>query len=851
MAGLMALSSSATRWLLVTWSLFSGAFLPVAMANDIASTRPAELVADYPIKPVPFNEVTMTSDFWRPRLVTQRAVLVPFAFERTEPGVAHLQAAADFLAGKAVEGHRAHRFIDSDLYKVMEGAAYLFQLKADPELEAKLDELAGVIEAAQHANGYLYPSHTTGVGSSKNMMGEKPYEFVVHSHELYNVGHMYEAAIAYYQATGKDKLLRVAEKSAQHINQVFFAGDPNYNDGQPIEQAPGHQEIELALVKLYRVTGKKLYLDMARRFLEIRGVTYVPDGEGVMAPTYAQQHAPIANQREAVGHAVRATYLYSAMADVGTLTGRTDYQQALEHIWGNIVDTRMHITGGLGAVHGIEGFGPKYVLPNKDAFNETCAAVGNVLFNYRMFLLTKDAKYLDVAEVALLNNVLAAVNFEGNRFFYVNPLEADGKYPFNHGTPGRAPWFGTACCPSNMARLLPQVPGMTYAYNGNDLYVTFFAASHTTVGLDAGDVSIEQQTAYPNEGTVDLTISPEGESQFRLLLRIPTWTGRQFVPGELYRYVSDPAEGFEITVNSKPVEATVERGFAVIDRQWKEGDRVQLKLPMPVRMSECHASVVENRGRVAFTRGPFVLCAEEVDNGGASQRFFLDLFPTTSSIDITSKKHQSSSFVQATVPAQAVTSAGDVENSPLVLTPYYAWNNRGVGSMTVWFPRDRNLAEFDPTALPEESPFAKVSASHTYEQDTASAVGDNHEPRWSTGNKVARWSSRPQKGVEQWVEGKFTEPREIRSIGLYWFDNREEVRLPESWSLEVQQNGEWKPFELYVTDEYGVRVNQYNVVHPASPLTCDALRVRMTPQQDACVGILEIDVAFENQQVAN
>ncbi|MCP4810973.1 MAG: hypothetical protein GY888_00560, partial [Planctomycetaceae bacterium] len=348
------------------------------------------VAADYPLKPVPFNQVEMTSEFWRPRLVTQRKTLVPFAFERTQRGVEHLQAARDFLSGKKVEDHRAHRFIDSDLYKVMEGAAYLLQLQRDPELEKTLDELADVIAGAQHKNGYLYPSHTTGVGKAKNMMGDHPYTFIVHSHELYNVGHMYEAAIAYYRATGKKKLLDVAEKSAQHINKVIFEGDPKYNSGKPIRQAPGHQEMELALVKLYRVTGKSLYLDMARKFLEIRGVTYVPDGEGVMSPTYAQQHAPVTRQKEAVGHAVRATYLYSAMADVGTLTGEPAYGKALDQIWGNITDTRMHITGGLGAVHGIEGFGPQYELPNADAFNETCAAVGNVLFNYRMFLLHKD-----------------------------------------------------------------------------------------------------------------------------------------------------------------------------------------------------------------------------------------------------------------------------------------------------------------------------------------------------------------------------------------------------------------------------------------------------------------------------
>jgi len=806
-----------------------------------------QAVVDYPLKPVPFNRVEMLSDFWRPRLVTQREVLVPFAFERTQPGVEHLKAARDFLAGETVEGHRPHRFIDSDLYKVMEGAAYLLQLRQDPELEATLDELADVIAAAQHENGYLYPSHTTGVGTSKQMMGDAPYEFVVHSHELYNVGHMYEAAIAYYQATGKDKLLKVAEKSAQHINRVFFEGDPDYNDGKPIEQAPGHQEIELALVKLFRVTGKKTYLDMARKFLEVRGVSYVPDGEGVLAPTYAQQHAPVADQKEAVGHAVRATYLYSAMADVGTLTQQPAYATALNRIWGNIVDTRMHITGGLGAVHGIEGFGPRYELPNADAFNETCAAVGNVLFNYRMFLLHKDAKYLDVAEVALLNNVLAAVNLEGNRFFYVNPLDADGKYPFNHGTAGRAPWFGTACCPSNIARLLPQVAGMTYAHNGEDLYVTFYAESKTSVRMNQVDIAIEQKTAYPNDGEVSLVVDPEQPTRFSLRMRIPTWTRERFVPGDLYRYIDSSDESVQLSVNGTELEVPIEDGFAIIDREWQPGDRVNLRLPMPVRITECHPAVEANRGRIALSRGPLVLCAEGVDNGGATQRFFFRDLPDAGAAKLSEQKIDTGSFVQLSMPAQAVTADREAENLAIVLTPYYAWNNRGVSSMSVWFPRKKDLAKFDPTTLPQESSFASVTASHTFTEDTVSAVGDNREPKWSNGNKDSRWSSRPQKGKKQWIEGRFPKSRTLRSVGLYWYDNHRDVRLPADWSIEVEKDGEWSPMDLYVTDEYGVRLNQYNVVRPAAELTCNAIRVLMTPRESACVGVLEIKVAFEDE----
>ena len=797
------------------------------------------------IKPVPFHKVEMTSDFWRPRLITQRKVLVPFAFEKTEPGVAHLQAAADFLAGKEVPDHRPHRFIDSDLYKVMEGAAYLAQLQDDPELEAQFDQIVEVIAAAQEADGYLYPSHTTKVGSDKNMMGNKPYTFVVHSHELYNMGHLYEAAIAYYLATGKDKLLKVAEKNAEHVNKVFFKGDPKYNGGKPIRQAPGHQEMELALVKLYQVTGKELYLNMAEKFLEIRGKTYVPDGEGVMSPTYAQQHKPVEAQSEAVGHAVRATYLYSAMADIAGLKQKNSYTKALHRIWANITDTRMHITGGLGAVHGIEGFGPQFLLPNADAFNETCAAVGNVLFNFRMFLAHKDAKYLDVAEVSLLNNVLAAVNLEGNRFFYVNPLEADGKYPFNHGTMGRAPWFGTACCPSNMARLLPQVQGMTYAHDDKNLYLAMYAETSTELDIGGTKLAISQTTEYPNDGRIEVSLNPQKTASFKLHLRIPTWAGDQFVPGKLYHYQNKTTFKWKLSVNGQKVSTQTNLGFATIDRQWKKGDKVILELPMPLRLNHCDKRVEENKHRVAFTRGPFVLCAEEADNGGSTQRFYLDAKPSVQKVNLSKVNLPAGSFIQASTQSNALTQSGKTERRKLSLVPYYAWNNRSPGSMTIWFPTTPELAVFDPHQLPKESIFSDIKASHTSDLDTVSAIGDGKEPRWSSGKDVPRWTSRPQLGTSQWVEAKFPEPKKIRDIGVYWMQDQQDVKFPKAWSLEVRKNGKWQPFELYVTDRYDNRANQYNVVHPASPLTCDAIRINMQAQEQAAVGILEVKVAFE------
>jgi uncharacterized protein len=656
----------------------------------------AQMDMGYLLTPIPFSNVRLNDGFWKPRLETQAKTLVPFAFEKTQPAVENLRKTGAFLRGDKSSLPFPHRFMASDLYKVMEGAAYLLTANRDPVLERHMDEIIDIIAAAQRSDGYLYEAHITGVSKSHEPwgpggMGDKPYSWEVHSHELYNMGHMYEAAVAYYQATGKDKWLQVAEKSARHINKVFFEGDLNYNNGKPVNQAPGHQGLELALCKLYRVTGTELYLNMAKRFLDIRGVTYQPEGEGPMAPSAAQQHMPVAQQREAVGHAVRAVYMYSGMADVDALRGTHDYDRALDSIWHDIVDTKMHITGGLGAVHGIEGFGPAYELPNKETYNETCAAVGNVLFNFRMFLLTRDARFMDVAEVALFNNALAGTNLAGNRFFYVNPLEADGRTPFNHGEPGRSAWFDTACCPSNLARLIPQVPGLMYAHGGDEIYATLYGSSSTAVELKSGKVGIQQEANYPFDGQIVLTLHPERSQAFRLNLRIPTWaSANQFVPGDLYDYADAERVEWKLRINGQVVTTNVAKGFAAIDRTWHPGDKVTLTLPMPVRFNRANVQVRADRGRVAITRGPLVFCAEGIDNAEPVQQFYVSPLPSASSI-VTSTFDQGvlKGLIRIELPAKRASGP----DSRLVLVPYYAWDNRGDGSMLVWLPANSDVSE--------------------------------------------------------------------------------------------------------------------------------------------------------------
>ena len=430
---------------------------------------------DNSIRPVPFTDVKLTNGFWQQRMKTELDVTVPFSVEHGAPAVERFRRCADFLAGKETPLPETHRFISSDLYKVMEGVAYSLMLRPDEKLEAFMDSTIALIAASQKPDGYLYISHICG-NYNESEMGNRPYSYVIHSHELYNMGHLYEAAVAYYQATGKRELLDVAIKSAKHIQHVFFEGDPAYNDGKPVNQAPGHEEIELALCKLYRATGDRLYLNLAKKFLDIRGVTFVPDGEGVNSPTYAQQHQPVKDQREAVGHCVRAIYLYTGMAQVDALTGNAEYTEALDSIWNNLVTSRIHVTGGLGADRRIEGFGEMYSLPNKEAYDETCAAVANVFFNNAMFLAEGDAKYLDVAEISLFNNALAGISLSGDRFFYVNPLESEGDV-------ARSEWFGCSCCPPNISRLILQTPGYMYSYTDKDVYVTLYAGNEVNIPL--------------------------------------------------------------------------------------------------------------------------------------------------------------------------------------------------------------------------------------------------------------------------------------------------------------------------------------------------------------------------------
>ena len=788
------------------------------------------------IRFVEFNKVKMEDHVWAPRTEQLLDKTLPHAFKNTEVALKSLKMCGDFLAnGGKGPVPQPHRFRTSDLYKVLEGAALMLNTKRDDAIEKQVDSIIDIIAKAQRDDGYLYVAHITG-SIDDRVMGKREYGYVIHSHELYNMGHLYEAAVAYARATGKTKLLEVAEKNARHVNKAFFEGDPDYNDGKPVNQAPGHQEIEIGLVKLYLYTGKRLYLDMAKRFLEIRGRTYVPNGQGVNSPIYAQQHQPVAQQREAVGHAVRACYMYAAMAEVDSLTDKDDYGKALDSIWHNIVDTKMHISGGLGAVPGIEGFGPSYVLPNKDTYLETCAAVANVLFNMRMFLKTGDAKYVDVAEIALYNNCLAGIGLDGTSFFYPNPLQA------SQGHNPRSGWFGTACCPSNLARLIPKISGHMYAVKGNRIYCALYGENETRIPIAHTEVMIKQSTQYPFDGDIKLLVNPEIPAEFELALRIPTWTGNQFVPGELYSYANSSDEKWQILVNGQPVDAKQENGFVRIKREWGVLNEIELRLPTPLRTNKCIDKVEDNHDRIAITRGPLLFCAEQIDNDGAVERLYFDGIPNLNEVGrglLVNGKLANLPTVK--IPAMQKKSVG-VGKQEISIIPYFAWSNRDRGSMIVWLPTKPELAHIDYAAK-ENLKFKSVTASHTFDLDTTDAVRMKHDPKDSFDTSIRRWTSWPEKGKQQWVEITLKEGMKIKSLGVYFYDDKGGVQVPKSWYMAVRHEGEWQRVDIYNTDQYSVLKDTYNTVHPAEDLKTDKLRIYMTPQHDqTCVGILSANL---------
>jgi DUF1680 family protein len=637
----------------------------LATGSVVAGTPPAGRSA-YPIASVPFSSVTLTDRFWSSRVETNRAVTIPFGFKKSEQEgrLRNFEHAAKH-DGPA-EGKMP--FDDTDIYKLIEGASYSLQSHPDAELDGFLDGIIKTIAAAQEPDGYLTTYKTIDPGRSPASWlkpGPKWDLELEGSHELYNAGHLYEAASAHYLATGKRTLLDIALENADLVARVFGPGKRM--------TPPGHQIVETGLIKLAAITGEERYRTLARFFLDQRG-----NAQGhTLLGSYNQDHAPVVSQSEAVGHAVRAAYMYSGMVDVAVASNDPLYKAAVQRIWDDVVSRKLYLTGAIGARHDGEAFGDAFELPNRTAYGETCASIANVYWNQRLFLETGDAKYVDVLERTLYNAVIAGVSLEGDTFFYPNPLESDGKYAFNQGALTRTPWFDSSCCPTNVARFIPSVPDYIYAVRGTSLFVNLFVSSRATADLGGTPVEVAQETGYPWNGEVSIRVTPPAPRAFELRVRIPGWALDRPVPSTLYRYADGVRGGYTLKVNGAAVTPTLDGGYAVISRTWTKGDVVALDLAMPIRRVVADDRVADDRGKVALERGPIVYAFEGVDHGGT----VLDLVVPD---DATLAAEARPDLLRGVTVLSGTVRDASGRTRRLTAVPYYAWSHRGPGEMAVW-----------------------------------------------------------------------------------------------------------------------------------------------------------------------
>lgn len=788
---------------------------PLLLAAAFALTGTAAGAQPAAVQPVPFTAVRITGGLLGSRQETNRTVTLPFALQQCETSkrVDNFDLAAETLRRRAAgeksfqnQPATSYPFDDSDVYKSIEGASFCLSLKPDPALAARLEKLIARIAAAQEPDGYLYTWRTMHPDSpAHEWIGSQRWEKdPILSHELYNLGHLYEAGVAYTQATGSRALLEPCLKSAALVSKDLADGEP------PI--ATGHEVIEMGLAKLFRQTGDPRWLDLAKVLLGNRGRKGSP---------YSQNHLPVVDQTEAVGHAVRANYLYSGMADVAALGGDPRYLSAITRIWDNVVGRKLHLTGGCGARAAGEAYGDDYELPH-NCYNETCAAIAFLFWNERMFLMTGEAKYMDVFERSLYNGVLSGVALSGDRFFYPNPLEYDGKAVNNHGHAGRAPWFGCACCPPNILRLLASLGGYVHAVRGDELFVNLYTQSEASATVGNTTVKLRQATNYPWDGSITLHVDPAQPAAFSLNLRIPGWVRGQPLPSDLYAYDDATPAAWSVRVNGETLTPTLRDGFAILQRRWQQGDTVQLELPMPVRRVVGNPKIAATRGQVALERGPVVYAFEGVDNGGHLADLFL---PETATCSAAARTDWLGGVTVLTISgAGRRTAEGEVPTA-LTAIPYAVWNNRGVSPMRVWLPRAAADVKLPPK--PTLASQAKVSVSFQRPGMEAARLNDRLQPENATDGFAPNFDFWPHKGTAEWIDYTFAKPTEVRSLTVSWFDDTGsgECRLPVSWRvLQRTATGQWQP----VTAAFPKPLRKAEPVKVAfEPLTTTALRLEL------------------------
>lgn len=635
-------------------------FLWTSLLNTFAQNT------DYPIQMVDIKDVHLTDNFWLPKIKTVQNTTIRYGFDKCEK---EGRMENFLIAGGKMQGKTRGKmpFDDTDVYKIIEGASYSLISSPDQDLDAYLDSIIAIIKVGQQEDGYLTTWHTIDPNHPPAdwVKPGKRWESEISSHELYNAGHLYEAAAAHYIATGKRSLLDIALKNADLLVNTFGPGK--------IEAPPGHQIVETGLVKLYRVTNNVAYLSLAKYFLDIRG----DENTHPLYGAYNQDHLPVTEQKEPVGHAVRAVYMYAGMTDIAALYNDASYLEAVKTLWENMVIKKMYITGGIGARHEGESFGENYELPNLTAYNETCAAIGDVYWNQRMFMLTGDSKYYDVIERSLYNGLISGISLDGDDFFYPNPLEADGKYTFNQGALTRSPWFDCSCCPTNLVRFIPSMPNLLYAIQKDTIYVNIYASNHTDVEINKNKVRLIQETEYPWTGQVKLTVEPHATSSFVIKLRIPGWTRNQVIPGDLYHYIDNDLPSPSLKLNGKEIPAAIQSGYVAISRKWKKGDVVELTLPMNVRRVVANDRVAQIKNMVALEYGPIVYCVEGIDNNNNT---FSIRLPDNLPLNVVHDKNMLGGV-------NVITGRMKDSNETITAIPYYVWSNRGIGTMRVWLPR--------------------------------------------------------------------------------------------------------------------------------------------------------------------
>ncbi len=789
----------------------------------------------YPIQPIPFTEVKITDKFWAPRLETVRDKTLPYTFGQCEE-TGRIKN-FDIAAGNATGSFcGVYGFDDSDVFKIIEGAAYSLQVHPDPKLDAYVDGLIEKIRLAQEPDGYLYTWRTiyekekaAGVvkkevtgdyykGTDKRWVYEDK-----HSHETYNVGHLYEAAVAHHLATGKRNLLDIAIKSADLLDKNFGWGK--------LEQAPGHQEIELGLTKLYLVTSEKRYLDLAKFFLDVRG--YAKE-------EYNQNHQKVKDQKEIVGHAVRACYMYASMADVAALTGSQEYIPALNALWEDVVGRKMYVTGGIGSSGSNEGFSKPYDLPNYSAYCETCSSIAFVYWNQRMFQLTGESKYIDVLERTLYNALNAGLSLSGDRFFYPNPLESRKNVE-------RSPWFQCACCPSNVSRFFPSIPGYVYAKRGNEVFVNLYTSSETNVtninskGQEV-KVHIAQQTEYPYDGKIKIAVEPEKPNTFTLRMRVPGWAQGDAVPFDLYGFANHDGSQVQVMLNGKKILSGIKDGYMSIERKWKQGDTLSLILPMPIQQVKGNSKIEATADRYALQRGPLIYCLEGKDQ--PDERILSVYVPKDA--DFASQYEpnllggvQTISFAGSLVNKKTAPDQGELTPLMLKAIPYFAWANRGKDNMLVWLPND--LRSTRPLAQPTLVAKSKLSSSEGVKGEL-NALADQWIPKHSNDqeNPFVHWW--PHFGGSEWVQTEFEKEEQVGTARIYWFDDEATgggCRVPKSFVIKYLENGEWK--KCYSHEGWQVVKDGWSEVQ-FEPVKTTALRLEIQLQDGVSAGVHEWEV---------